>query len=341
MILRIFLRILVTLVVVLATAWGSLALWYQLPMTTASKYAFIALWCMLALGLLFALWRRRPRLALGGFLLLFALLLVWWNTLAPSNQRLWTDDLAQLTTGRVEGSKVILTNVRNFDWRSDEDYDPRWETRRYDLDQLTSVDLATSYWGMPAIAHVLVSFGFDDGQFVVFTVETRKERGESYSEIGGFFKQFELSIVAADERDALRVRTNVRNEDVYLYRVNMSEEAMRALFLSYIEQTNQLQEESRFYNTIAANCTTIVFDMMRQIVQGLPMDYRLLLTGYLPGYVRDVGGLKANLGLEELQWRGRITERARQAGDHPQFSQLIRRGVPGWEETAGETVSAQ
>ncbi|MHB0816798.1 Lnb N-terminal periplasmic domain-containing protein [Stutzerimonas nitrititolerans] len=327
---RIFLRLLVTLMVVLATAWGSLALWYQLPMTTASKYAFIALWCMLALGLLFALWRRRPWLALGGFLLLFALLLVWWNTLAPSNQRVWVDDLAKLTTGRVEGSQVTLNNVRNFDWRSDEDYVPRWETRRYVLDRLTSVDLATSYWGMPAIAHVLVSFGFDDGQFVVFTVEIRKERGERYSEIGGFFKQFELSIVAADERDALRVRTNVRDEDVYLYRVNMSEEAMRALFLSYIEQTNQLEEGPRFYNTITANCTTIVFDMMRQIVQGLPMDYRLLLTGYLPDYVRDVGGLQANLGLEELQRRGRITERAQQAGDDPEFSRLIRDGVPGW-----------
>lgn len=341
MIVRIFLRLLVTLVVVLATAWGSLALWYQLPMTTACKYAFIALWCMLAVGLLLALWRRRPWLALGGFLLLFALLQVWWNTLAPSNKRVWADDLAQLTTGRVVDSQVTLNNVRNFDWRSDEDYTLRWETRRYDLDRLASVDLATSYWGMPAIAHVLVSFGFDDGQHVVFTVEIRKERGESYSEIGGFFKQFELSIVAADERDALRVRTNVRNEDVYLYRVNLSDEAIRALFLSYIEQANQLEEEPRFYNTITANCTTIVFDMMRQIVQGLPMDHRLLLTGYLPAYVRDVGGFQANLGLEELQARGRITERAQQANDGPEFSRLIRRGVPGWGGTVGDTASAQ
>src|SRR5690606_29999611 len=108
--------------------------------------------------------------------------------------------------------------------------------------------------------HVLVSFGFDDGQFVVFTVEIRKERGESYSEIGGFFKQFELSIVAADERDALRVRTNVRNEDVYLYRVNMSEEAMRALFLSYIQQTNQLQQEPRILQYLASHFSTLVLE---------------------------------------------------------------------------------
>ncbi|WP_313053468.1 Lnb N-terminal periplasmic domain-containing protein [Pseudomonas lopnurensis] len=334
MILHVFLRALASLAMLLATAWGGMALWYQLPMTAAGKSASIALWCILALALIIALWRLRPWLAICGYLSLFALLQVWWNALEPSNHRVWTDDLIRMTHGRADGSQVTLHNVRNFDWRSDEDYDPRWETRHYDLDRLASVDLATSYWGMPAIAHVLVSFGFDDGRFLVFTVEIRKERGEHYSEIGGFFKQFELSIVATDERDALRVRTNVRGEEVYLYRVNMSREAMRELFLSYLEQANQLSETPRFYNTVTANCTTIVFDMMQQIISGLPLDYRLLLTGYLPGYVQDAGGLEADLSLEQLRERGRITERALQADDSPDFSRLIRQGVPGWEGAA-------
>lgn len=334
MTLRVFPRVLASLAMLLATAWGGMALWYQLPMTAAGKSASIALWCVLASALLIELWRLRPWIAICGYLSLFALLQVWWNSLEPSNHRVWTDDLMRMTHGRADGSQVTLHNVRNFDWRSDEDYDPRWETRRYDLDRLASVDLATSYWGMPAIAHVLVSFGFDDGRFLVFTVEIRKERGERYSEIGGFFKQFELSIVATDERDALRVRTNVRGEDVYLYRVNMPREAMRELFLSYLEQANQLSETARFYNTVTANCTTIVFDMMRQIVSGLPLDYRLLLTGYLPGYVQDAGGLEADLSLEQLRERGRITERALQADDSPDFSRSIRQGVPGWEEAA-------
>ncbi|GLZ26637.1 membrane protein [Stutzerimonas stutzeri] len=327
---RFYPRILASLAMLLATAWGAMALWYQLPMTAAGKSASIALWCLLASTLLIALWRLRPWIAICGYLSLFALLQVWWNSLEPSNHRVWTDDLIKMTYGRADGSQVTLHNVRNFDWRSDEDYDARWETRRYDLDRLASIDLATSYWGMPAIAHVLVSFGFDDGRFLVFTVEIRKERGERYSEIGGFFKQFELSIVATDERDALRVRTNVRGEDVYLYRVNMPPDAMRELFLSYLEQANQLNKTARFYNTVTANCTTIVFDMMRQIVSGLPFDYRLLLTGYLPGYLQDVGGLEQSFSLQELRQRGRITERARRAGDDTDFSRLIREGVPGW-----------
>src|SRR6202034_2162744 len=137
--------------------------------------------------------------------------------------------------------------VRNFDWRTQSDYTQRWETRTYDLRHLNSLDMVLSYWSMPAIAHVLISFGFDDGEHVVFSVEIRREKTESFSEIGGFFKEFELSIIAADERDVIRVRTNVRGEDDYLYRVRMPVSAMRSLFLAYIDQANSLVHAPRFY----------------------------------------------------------------------------------------------
>lgn len=191
------------------------------------------------------------------------------------------------------------------------------------------MDLITSYWGMPAIAHILVSFGFEDGRFLLFSVETRKEKGESYSAISGFFKQYEVSILATDERDALRVRTNVRGEDDNLYRIVLSAPQRKALLLSYVEQANDLLIHPRFYNTVTANCTSIVFDMMNTIVTGLPMDYRLLLTGYLPGYVHDVGGLQPGHSLEALRESGRITERAKE-DPNTGFSVRIREGVPGW-----------
>ncbi|NMG64694.1 DUF4105 domain-containing protein [Azoarcus indigens] len=325
------LRSLLSLAGLLATTWGAMALGYRLEWPLAGLGLLIAGWTLLGLGLVVALWRGHASMALAGYALAFAVLLAWWNSLQPSNDRDWSDDVARLTTGRSEGSQLHLRNVRNFDWHSDEDYTIAWENRDYDLDGLRSVDMLTSYWGMPAIAHVLVSFGFDDGRFLTFTVEIRKERGEAYSEIGGFFKQFELSILATDERDAIRVRSNIRGEDVYLYRVAMPQSTMRALLLSYVEQANALARRPRFYNTVTANCTTIVFDMMRKIVGGLPLDHRLLLTGYLPGYVRDVGGLQPGHTLEELRSRGRITDRALRAGDSKDFSTRIRLGVPGWE----------
>jgi hypothetical protein len=233
-----------------------------------------------------------------------------------------------MTSARVEGNHVTLYNVRNFEWRSDKDYTQRWETRSYDLDRLETVDMVLSYWSMRAIAHVLVSFGFNDGSHVVFSVEIRREKHESYSEIGGFFKEFELSVIAADERDVIRVRTNVRGEDDYLYRIALPVQTIRSLFLAYLEQANELVKAPRFYNTITVNCTTLVYHMLRHIVGYLPLDYRLLFSGYLPGYVYKVGGLDKRYSLEQLRVLGRITERAKAADRSADFSAQIRRGIP-------------
>jgi hypothetical protein len=193
---------------------------------------------------------------------------------------------------------------------------------------LNAVDMIMSYWSVPAIAHMLISFGFDDGEHIVFSVEIRREKHESFSEIGGFFKEFELSIIAADERDVIRVRTNVRGEDDYLYRVRMPLPAMRSLFLGYIDEANMLVRAPRFYNTITINCTTLVYHMMKRIVGYLPLDYRLILSGYLPEYVYRVGGLDQRYSFQELRAHGRITDRAKKADRSDTFSTDIRQGIP-------------
>ena len=319
---------------VLSALWGAAAIWYQFPANPLIRGISAVLWLVFAIAVLTFAWRQRLWLGLGLYALAFLALAIWWNTLAPSNNREWADDVAQMTTGTIAGSLVTLKNVRNFDWRTATDYTPRWETRQYDLDKLASVDMVLSYWGVPAIAHTLVSFGFENGEHVVFSVEIRKEKHESFSEIGGFFKEFELSVVAADERDIIRVRTNARDEDDYLYRVKVSQATMRSLFLAYVGKANSLVDTPRFYNTVTANCTTIIFHMMNRIIDGLPMDYRLVLSGYLPGYIHDVGALEPGFTLEALRAGGRITERAHQADQDPAFSAAIRRGVPGWDASA-------
>jgi hypothetical protein len=313
--------------IVLSSLWALLALWHQLP--GAGKLLAPGLWSSATLSLLVLLWRGRPRVAIGLYLALFIALQLWWHSLTPSHQRHWAADVAELSHGHRAGDRVTLYNVRNFSWRSATDFSARWETRHYDLQQLTSVDLLTSYWAGPAIAHTLISFGFADGQFVTFSVEIRREAHETFSETGGFFKMFELSVVAADERDIIGVRTNVRGEEVYLYRLNLTPASRRALLLAYIDRANNLRQTPAFYHTVTANCTTIVFDMMRQIVQRLPVDYRLLLSGYLPAYAFDAGGLMPGHSLTELHQRGHINARATAAQDH--FSTHIRQGVPGWE----------
>ncbi len=314
--------------VALPSAWGTVALWYQLPGGQAIKILGALLWAAFGVGMLVCIWQGRTLLGLASFALAFAALLLWWHHIPPTNDRIWAEDVARLVSGTIEGDQVTLHNVRNFDWRSEEDFTPRWETRTYDLDRLESVDMIMSYWRGPAIAHMLVSFGFDDGTHVVFSVEIRREQGEAFSELGGFFKQFELSIIAADEDDIIRVRTNIRGEDDYLYRVQMPRPAMRSLFLGYVDQANELVAKPRFYNTITVNCTTLVYHMMKRIVGYLPFDYRVIFTGYLPEYVYRVGGLDKRYPLAELRERGRITERAKLSDRSGTFSADIRQGIP-------------
>jgi Domain of unknown function (DUF4105) len=319
---------LLAFILALPALWGCLALWYQGPDDRMLRIAAVALWALFSLVMLLALCRNRTLWAAAPLALAVAVLLLWWQRLAPSNDRLWADDVAEMTSGRIDGNRVQLQHVRNFDWRSASDYTPRWETRNYDLDHLDSVDMILSYWTIRSIAHVLMSFGFDDGTQVVFSVEIRPEKHESFSELGGFFKEFELSILAADERDVIRVRTNVRGEDDYLYRIRMPRADMRALFVAYVGQANQLLQAPRFYNTLTVNCTTLIYHMMQRIVGKLPLDYRLLLSGYLPSYLYQLGALDSRFTLEQLRVFGRITGRALSADRSPTFSADIRRGVP-------------
>ena len=325
----------------LALLWGAGALWYQWEARPALLWPLLVLWGLAWLALALLAWHHQHLgLLWGGGALLMALLLAWWATITPRADRDWADDVARITRMQAAGSgadTIALQDVRNFAWRSETDYTARWEDRRYDLNQLRSVDMAVSYWMGPAIAHTLVSFGFENGEQLVFSFEIRKEKGEAFGALAGFFKRYELALIAADERDILAVRTNVRGEQVFLYRVDMPQPAMRALLRSYAEQAAALHHQPRWYHTLTANCTTIVWDMAQRLVGGLPLDWRLLASGYLPEYLASVGGPTPGLPLEQLRAAGDITQRAQQwqapAGSDDRtasidFSRAIRAGIP-------------
>lgn len=311
-------KLLASLLMLCLSLWGGGALWFQ-----AVPFLAVA-WGVVSLASLAWWWRRGSARALLPWLIAVALMMAWWSTIKPSHDRVWAADVARMVTGRVQGSVVTLDQVRNFEWRSDTDYTQRWEQRQYDLNQLRSVDVALSYWMGPAIAHTLVSFGFADGRYLTFSIEIRKERGESFDAIAGFFKRFETVLIAADERDILRVRTNVRDEDMYLYRLKMPPEVMRSLFLAYLDEGALLKREPRFYNTLTANCTTIIFEMARRIDPGLPLDWRLLASGYLDRYLYDIGALAGQGEFDSLRQQARITDKARAADKAIDFSDRIR-----------------
>ena len=319
---------LLAIAILLIGVWCSIAIWYRYPGGEAVRGLLAAAGLAFAVVVVACLATTRRWLALAVYAASFALFLAWWTTITPTNDRNWTPDVARTVTATIDGDRLVVKNVRNFTWRSDTDFDQRWEQRTYNLSRLTNVDLIMSYWMGEAIAHTIVSFGFDDGARLAFSIETRKEIGEGYSSVAGFFKQFELAVVAGDERDVVRVRSNVRGEDVRIYRLRMTPANARVLLREYVEEANDLAREPRFYNTLTANCTNLVFDMVRVIHPGLPLDIRVLLSGYLPNYAYDLGATDTSVAFERLRETAKIHDKAVQADADPLFSARIREGIP-------------
>lgn len=316
------------LAIALASAWTALAFFYRLPLPETGRIAVAALFALFGLAMLIALFTRLRWRATGVFAVVFAGVLVWWASIAPPRDGDFVPEDARQVTGVIEGDRLTLTNMRNFTWRSKTDFDESWETRSYDLSKLKTVDLFMSYWAGPEMAHTIVSFGFENGEQIAWSIEARYRLGGEYSPVADAFKTDTLIIIAADERDLIGLRTNVRGEDVHLYRLNVPANHARAFLAGYIADANALAAEPQFYNSITTNCTTAIVRILRLVGASVPTDWRLLVNGYLAGYLYDQKRVDTRLPLEELIERSRISERAKTFGVGPGFSEEIRRGVP-------------
>lgn len=322
------LRILVTLALLLATLWSGTALWSRLPFADLGRGAVAALFVAGMLVVLVQMWRGRWVMATGIAAALWLALLGWWATILPSGNRDWQPDVARVATAQIDGDVLTVQNVRNFAWRSDTDFDERWETRQYHLSQLQGADLFLSYWAGESIAHAIVSFNFADSDPLAFSIEIRKEKGEAYSATAGFFKTYELAIIAADERDVVKVRSTVRGEDVRIFRLDMQRATALGLLNEYVALTNTVYAQPRWYNTLTANCTTMIFGMARRLDPRTRLDWRILLPGQLPSYLRDREFVSRDVPLAELIAAARIGPRAAAPPPDPDFSARIREGVP-------------
>jgi hypothetical protein len=324
---RIFIDLLLALLVFLATAWAALALWYRLPAQNSIGLLAAVLFGLLGLATVFAQFRRSRWRVLTLFAAALACVAVWWSTIEPVDAD-WAPEVGRQVTGALDGDSLKLTDVRNFVWRSNSDFDAQWSARSYDLTKLRSVDLVMSHWAGAAIAHMIITFGFEGDSYLAWSVEVRRSKQGEFSTIADFFKNDPLVIIAADERDIIRLRTNIRREDVTLYRMRASQTMMRALLLEYVNEANRLAATPVFYNTLTTSCTTDVVKMLRVAGDPLPFDWRLILNGYVPSFAYDRGVLARRLPFAELEARAHIDERARQADLSPEFSLLIRAGLP-------------
>lgn len=333
------LRLGLSLLLTGAALWGALALIFRAP----SGEILAGIMAALLLLALFGLWGRmaastRLRLFVPLAAALVALL-GWWTALLPRADREWEPFLARQPRAVIEGDRLTVENVRDFRWRRreggseaageavEEIARESWETRTYDLSKAAGVDLFFSYWSGPLIAHVITSVTFDDQPPLAFSVEIRREQGEAYSALAGFFKSYELTMVAADERDVIRLRTDAWREDVRLYRLTVGREKTRELLESIAREMNALADQPRWYDTLSANCTTVMFGLARTLWPDLAFDLRVLFSGRAPEYAHAIGAVRTDLPFAELKARAAISEIARVLPDET-FSAGLRAHAP-------------
>ncbi|STY91430.1 DUF4105 domain-containing protein [Moraxella bovis] len=331
--------------IILLAIWTCLALWVHMPL---GKLTYVIIGFILLLSIIAILpdgyiekfanqfiVDKLSYYSIRIFGLVVGIVFAWFFSMKPSNHRVWQDEFRHQFTYTQNNNIITINNVRDFDWHGDT-YTELWDTRTYDLNHLSSLDMISTTWGNDNIAHIMVSFGFDDGagntDRLVFSVETRKEIGEEFSTIGGFFRMYDLSIIAGDERDLIYTRTNIRNEQVSLYPILYDKEKIKNLFLTYLDYGHRLNDTPKFYHSLFSNCTTVIYKMASQI-DDVPMDYRIIVSGRLADYLYDKGVIDNKHELTVWKKSAFANPKVAHLGNHgnissQEYSALIRKELP-------------
>jgi hypothetical protein len=321
---------------IILLAWATLAIHYSnLPWPGARLAIAVA---FLGFGI-WTLWLARGKRAFLIFAGVYLGVLGWWSTIRPSHTRPWRPEVAVMPRAVIDGDRVRITGFRNFEYRSRLDFTARYVEREFLLSHLTSVDFFVSYFWIGPVSHTFVSFNFDNALPLSISIETRPEVGEGFAPIASMFKQFELIYVVGDERDLVRVRTNYRNEEVFLYRIRISPEKARQLLLIYLERINELADQPEFYHLLSNSCTINIVRYADRTGRVGGLDFRHILNGFIDQYLYHSGLMDSTLPFEELRRRSWINDAARSAGNTPEFSQRIRASLPGAETDEGHEKS--
>jgi hypothetical protein len=310
---------------VLLIAWGALVIyfsnlpWAEARLTLAVCFALVSIWL---------LWISRRRRAYTVFIVLFVGVFAWWISILPSHHRPWRPEVAVMPRAIIDGDRVRITGVRDFDYRSRNDFTVRYEEREVQLSHLTGLDFFVSYWAEGPVAHTFVSFIFDNAPPLSISIETRPEVGEGFDPLASLFKQFELIYVVGNERDLVRVRTNYRKETVYLYHLNSPVDNVRKLLLVYLERINELADQPEFYHLVTNSCTINIIRYANAAGRSGQFNFRHLLNGLIDSYLYHSGRVNTTLPFEELRRRSHINEAVRRAESAADFSAEIRKGLP-------------
>lgn len=308
----------------LLIAWGTLAIHYSnlpgalLRSVLSIAFAAFAIW---------TLWLSHPRRTTA-FTVLFLGVAAWWISISPSHDRNWRPEVAVMPRVTIDGDRVHITGVRNFDYRSRDDFTVRYEEREVLLSRLSGIDFYVSYWAEGLVGHTFLSFIFDNAPPLNISIETRPEVGEGFNPIASLFKQFELIYVVGDERDLVGLRVNHRQETVYLYRLNTTADDARRLLMIYLERINELANRPEFYHLLSNSCTINIIRYANAAGREGQFDIRHLFNGLIDSYLYHSGRIDTTLLFDELRRRSLINAAGQAAGGAADFSDRIRASLP-------------
>ena len=304
-------------------AWSALAIYFSnLPGSTLR--ALLAAIFALSVPAAFALLPNRRRTALF-FAACVGAILLWWQTISPSHDREWTTDVAVLPHSTIEGDLVTVHDIRNFDYRSPNDFDVRYYDKTFDLRKIETFYVVFSYWdNLETVAHTMLSFGFRGNDYLTVSAETRRERGEPQTALRGLFKQYEMIFILGDERDLLRLRSGFRGEEVYLYPTTATPQEARALFLDILEHVNRIYRQPEFYNTLRDNCTTSLLPHIDRIRPVRATQLERIRNGFGDAVAYRNGWIVSDLPFPETKRRHHINPYVENLTDARDYSRRIR-----------------
>jgi hypothetical protein len=264
--------------------------------------------------------------------LILVVFVILYQIPQPSNDRDWTIDQQQIPRVKLEGDRVSIENVRDFQYRSPTDYERRFVTRQFSLSKVRTVDFVLSqYAEWRGMAHAFLTFGYEveggsELEYLAISVEIRKEKGEEYSPVLGMFKQYELAYVIATETDVIQLRTHHRQEPIYLYPIQVEEHYVQQLLKSMLQQTHQLEDTPEFYHTVNNSCMSNIAKHVNLIQPDLvPFGMGTVFPGFADDIVLERNLLSTDVeDIELVREYYRINERALKSIEGQSFSQRIR-----------------
>lgn len=310
--------------------WLSLFLWcsgivffcfFETPL-----WQWSCLGTFIGLNLFFICLYRKQRLSFWIPLGIYFGLCLFYAIIQPSNNRIWEDSWSQMPMVQLEGDRITVTNLRDFHYRSTQDFEINYIQKSYRLSRLQGLDLVLSYWGSPAIAHVMLSFNFGEDGHLVISAETRLEKGEKQGTLPGIFKRYEILYILGTEEDLFQLRTHHRKEQLYLYKTNATAEATRTIFLDFAKRINRLREEPEFYNLITYNCLFSLLPSLRIVSPEARWHIQWLQNGYIDYFAfnNHVLARQPHESFEEFKKRSLVTGKFDHLKPGENYSQKIR-----------------